>query len=442
MKVLSKWLLNNKILIKNISGVVLLKGASLILTFIMTPMYLAYFKDQGILGVWYTLQSILVWILTFDLGVGNGIRNRLASAIAKNDHEQEKRIVSSGYIVFGIMTILVVLLLAIIIPFINWQRALNSNMHIDTLNRALFITLVGIVLQFLFKIVTSILMALRKNILANSLAIITNSLIMFYLLIPINVSDETKFELLAIVYTLATILPLFSVTLYIFEVPLKNIHPSIKAWDRNIGKEVLRVGSAFFVIQLGLLVVNSTNQFLINFLFGGVAVVDYTLYYRLYSTATMIFTLFTQPIWSEVSIRYAKGDTFWVRKIYHLMLFLAVLISVGCLVVTGGLPLVFKIWLGDGTQASRWIGLVFFTWSTVEVFIYAGTCIANGMTKLNCQILFTIGAAVTKIPVTFLCARIFPNWLSVVIAHIVILIPLMIAQNIMLSRQLRKSVCT
>ena len=250
MKVLSKWLLNNKILIKNISGVVLLKGASLILTFIMTPMYLAYFKDQGILGVWYTLQSILVWILTFDLGVGNGIRNRLASAIAKNDHEQEKRIVSSGYIVFGIMTILVVLLLAIIIPFINWQRALNSNMHIDTLNRALFITLVGIVLQFLFKIVTSILMALRKNILANSLAIITNSLIMFYLLIPINVSDETKFELLAIVYTLATILPLFSVTLYIFGVPLKNIHPSIKAWDRNIGKEVLRVGSAFFVIQL------------------------------------------------------------------------------------------------------------------------------------------------------------------------------------------------
>lgn len=439
MNGISRWILDNKNLTKNISGVVLLKGASMVLTFIMTPMYLDYFKDQSILGVWYTLQSILLWILTFDLGVGNGIRNRLATAIAKDDIREEKKIISSGYIVFGIMTAVVVVVLAIVVPILDWQKALNTRIHMDTLNQVLLITLIGIVLQFFFKIVTSILMALRKNILANSLAVITNSLILVYLFIPIDVDDESKFTLLAAAYTIATILPLLVTTIYIFSAPLKHIHPSVKYWDRGIGKQVLRVGGAFFAIQLGLLVINSTNQFLINLLFGGEAVVDYTLYYRLYSTASMVFTLFTQPVWSEISIRYAKGDMQWVRKIYHFMLGVAVIISVGCLVVTGGLQFVFRIWLGGEIQANRWIGLAYTIWSMVEVFTYSGTCIANGMTKLKCQMYFTIGAAIAKIPLTILCAKVFPNWLSIIVAHVIVLMPLMIAQNIVLSRQLRKA---
>lgn len=430
---------DNKVLTKNIGGVILLKGASMVLTFIMTPMYLDYFENQSILGVWYTLQSILLWILTFDLGVGNGIRNRLATAIAQGDDEEEKKIVSSGYIVFGIMTIVVLAVLVAVVPIVNWQKALNTNIDTDTLNKVLLITLIGIVLQFFFKIVTSILMALRKNILANSLSIITNFVVFLYLMIPGGTVDENKFILLAIVHALATVLPLLVVTLYIFCVPLKHIHPSIKNWDKNIGKEVLRTGGAFFVIQIGLLVINSTNQFLINFLFGGEAVVNYTLYYRLYSTASMVFTLFTQPVWSEISIRYAKGDIVWVRRIYHVMLLIAAVISAGCLGVTGGLQFVFNIWLGGEVQADLWIGLAYTIWYMVEVFTYAGTCVANGMTKLKCQMYFTIAAAIVKIPLTILCAKVFPNWLSVIVAHVVILMPLMIAQNVVLSRQLRKA---
>ena len=386
------------------------------------------------------MQSILLWILTFDLGVGNGVRNRLAEAIAKDDERKEKEIISSGYIVFGVMTIAVVIILAIIWPIVNWQKMLNTSIHADVLSKVVFITLIGIVLQFFFKIVTSILMALRKNILVNSLAVITNILILLYLLIHVNVEDEYKFELLAVVYSAATVLPLFMTTIYIFAFPLKHVRPSIKYWNKSIGKEVFQVGGAFFVIQLGLLLINSTNQFLINYLFGGTAVVEYTLYYRLYSTASMVFTLFTQPVWSEISIRYANNDMLWVRKIYHFMLLMAVLISAGCLIVTGGLQFVFNIWLGEGIRANRWIGLIYAVWSIVEVFTYAGTCVANGMTKLKCQIYFTIGAAVAKIPLTLFCAMILPEWVSIVVAHILVLAPLMIAQNMVLSCQLKNNI--
>ena len=61
------------------------------------------------------------------------------------------------------------------------------------------------------------------------------------------------------------------------------------------------------------------------------------------------------------------------------------------------------------------------------------------MTKLKCQMIFTLGAAVAKIPVTIACATLLPDWISVVIAHTIILIPLMITQNVSLSRQLRST---
>lgn len=104
---------SNKSLTINLIGVIFLKGIALFLSFIMTPMYLQYFSDQSFLGVWYTIQSILVWIQTCDLGVGNGVRNRLAKAIANENREEAKRIISSGYVVIGIIAVCM-------IAFFSW----------------------------------------------------------------------------------------------------------------------------------------------------------------------------------------------------------------------------------------------------------------------------------------------------------------------------------
>ena len=439
IEMLKRKIFENKILTGNILGVVILKGVSLVLSFIMTPMYLSYFANHSILGVWYTIQSILLWILTFDLGLGNGIRNRLAKAITIGDYEGARKTVSSGYIVLGITTFIIIIILTIILPFVNWNSVLNTNIASNILNMVLIVTLIGIVLQFFFKVVSSILMALRKNILANSLPIFTNFIILIYLIMVRGGSDEKKFIQLAIVYATATIVPLIIATIYVFEGKLKNIRPSFRYWDKKIAISVLKIGGGFFVVQLGLLIVNSTNQVLINYLFAGEAVVNYTLYYNLYSMAPMIFTLFTQPIWSEITVKYAQKDIEWIKNIRKIMLLIALFISFGCLCVTGLLPLIFKIWLGDNQQivVSYSVGLIFAIWGMVEVFVNASTCVANGMTKLKCQTIFTVIAAIIKIPITLCLAFIFKEWIGVLIAHILSILPLLIAQNLCLNKYLK-----
>lgn len=435
-------ILNNKVLTKNIFGVIILKGISLLISFLMTPMYLSYFSNQSILGVWYTIQSILLWILTFDLGIGNGIRNRLAKDIATRDYLDARKTVSSGYIILALVTVIITSILVIIIPMFNWNIILNTDISSNILSKILFITIIGIILQFFFKIVSSILMALRKNVLANSLPLFTNIIILTFLITYNKGDDYNRFIFLATVYSMATIIPLIISTIYVFCGKFKNIRPSFKFWDKNIAFEVLKVGGSFFAIQLGLLIVNSTNQVLINYIFAGEAVVEYTLYYSLFSLAPMIFTLFTQPVWSEISVKYAIKDYEWIKNIRKMMNFLALLISLGCVIICMLLPVIFRIWLGSENYISPnyLVGFLFVIWCTVELFIYSSTCIANGMTKLKCQAKYTTLAAIIKIPTTFMISIMLNHWIGIIVAHIISLVPLLIVQNIDLNKTLSNDI--
>ena len=76
---------NDKIIYKNVLGALLVKGGALIVNLFTLPAYIKYFNQNEVLGVWYTVLSLLNWILTFDLGIGNGLRNHLTEALANGN---------------------------------------------------------------------------------------------------------------------------------------------------------------------------------------------------------------------------------------------------------------------------------------------------------------------------------------------------------------------
>lgn len=98
---------NSKIVVKNVIGAIVVKGLSLIVAFITTPLFIHYFNDNKVLGVWYTLLSVLIWFLNFDLGIGNGIRNNLVKSLAERDMVAAKKVISSG--MFSVALVAVIL---------------------------------------------------------------------------------------------------------------------------------------------------------------------------------------------------------------------------------------------------------------------------------------------------------------------------------------------
>ena len=67
---------------KNIILSFLIKGLSIAIGLVFVPLTINYI-DAERYGIWLTLSSIIIWFNFFDLGLGNGLRNKLVEAIVK-----------------------------------------------------------------------------------------------------------------------------------------------------------------------------------------------------------------------------------------------------------------------------------------------------------------------------------------------------------------------
>ena len=81
---------------KNIVASAGIKVADTLVYLLLVPLTLGYLNAYEY-GIWLTLNSILAWINSFDIGLGNGLRNKLATAIAEGDKEKARAYVSTTF---------------------------------------------------------------------------------------------------------------------------------------------------------------------------------------------------------------------------------------------------------------------------------------------------------------------------------------------------------
>ena len=86
---------------KNILAAFVIKGGALLISLFTMPVYMDFFGDETVLGIWFTVLSMMSWILNFDLGIGNGLRNKLSITFAQKDTQKSKEYISSGYWAIG-----------------------------------------------------------------------------------------------------------------------------------------------------------------------------------------------------------------------------------------------------------------------------------------------------------------------------------------------------
>ena len=116
---------DTKKLIENIIGAITLKGGGLLINLIMTPLYIRYFNDNIFLGIWFTLYSMLSWILNFDFGIGNGLRNNLTVALSNKNNRKAGDIIFSSYFITLLFCLFLLVVYFGINRFIDWQVVLN-----------------------------------------------------------------------------------------------------------------------------------------------------------------------------------------------------------------------------------------------------------------------------------------------------------------------------
>lgn len=433
---------NNRTILFNTLGAFLVKGGALIISLFTLPAYINYFENQRILGLWFTMLSVLSWILTFDLGIGNGLRNHLVPVITNKNDLMAKKYISSAYLVISAVVLVTVGFSMIVFKWISWNSIFNIPNSVVS-EKALYITVCiifsGIMFQFLLKLISSILYAMQKSALINLLSLLTSIITLTYVSLAKTSDITSNLISMAIVNVLAVNIPLIVVSLIVFYKKLPKCRPNIRFFDRKYANDIMKLGGAFFWVQIMYMIITTTNEFLITWFTGPDRVVEYQIYNKLFTLIGMVFTLALTPIWSAVTKAFAEQRYEWIIKLYKILRILA-LVAVLC---EFGMILILQfgvdIWLGDNTIKVNYFYAVIFALSG-SIFIWNGvlSSIANGLGQLKAQtIFFTIGAII-KIPIAWILVVVCDSWIGIVIANIIAMGLYCIVQPISLNKFLKK----
>jgi O-antigen/teichoic acid export membrane protein len=384
---------------KNIAALALIKGISVIITLLIVPLTLHYLNPVQY-GIWLTLSSIAAWMIYFDFGLGNGLRNKLAEALAHNDFELARSYVSTAYILITLIIIGFMIIFFVCNQFLNWTIILNTS---STMDKELSLLAVVVFLLYGIRLVSvlieTVLIADQKPALANYIELIGSmlSLLLTYILVK---TTQGSLVLLGTAIGLSTAIVPASASLFLFNSRYSRIAPAWKYYKRKYSRQLMSLGFKFFILQITALIIFSTSNIIITQLFSPAEVVPYNIAFKYYSIATMVFAIILMPFWSAYTEAYARDDIAWIQKSIRKLKGIWVFLVIGVILMTIVANIFYDLWLGKAVRVpflvSIFMGIYVLETTWCNIFVN----FINGIGKIRLQLWTAIVIGITTIPLS------------------------------------------
>ncbi|MBK5500715.1 lipopolysaccharide biosynthesis protein [Peribacillus sp. TH14] len=392
----------NSPVIKNIFGMGFFRALGVLTNFLLMGLIYRYFSNEVLNGIWLTIFSILTWITFFDFGMGNSLRNKLTESISKNDITLSNMYISTTYILMIVPTIIIIVGATISADFIDWNKIFSVNGDlVSNEYLTLFICVVFILyaLNFYFSIIFAILHAIFKSYLISGIQALVNviNIIFISVLYLMKVNDLI---LLGGIYIGTSVIVLVITTIWIFKLNKQNLTLSFKYFNKSLIKDIANVGLKFLILQLAIIVLFNTDNFLISRYIGVDKVTSYQLVNKLLSVNTIILGIVLTPIWTKVIRDTAENNINENRKTLFKLLIVFFLLVIGVLIIGFLSPLILKVWTGSNILVSNKLTIFMVIFTIIHMWCNIFQVILNGLSKLNIQMICYGIVAVINIPIS------------------------------------------
>ncbi len=392
---------------KNTAIMVFIKGFSILISLMSAPIMLHH-VNRADYGVLLTLTSIVGWVGMMDIGLGNGLRNKLPEMLAKGDLQGAKKAVTSSYAALTMYVGLLISIFLVSSSYIDWRNVLNSPMSdAEEINGLATVVFIAFCVQFLLGLIVSILYAYQMPA-ANSLISFVSQVVTFIaLIVQVYIFKVSSVFQIGAVNCLIPPLIMLLATIFLFATKLREVAPTFKMIDFKYVSGILSLGVKFFILQIITIVIFQANSIIITRVVGPEAVVEYNMAFRYISVLTMFFNIMITPIWSATTDAYVRGDFAWIRKTLYLSRKICLIAIVGGILMTIFSKQVYTLWLGKGAIDISYTttGLVCLYVSFEMLYKVYGTII-NGTGKVFAQMVITGFIAICYVPLALLLGKI------------------------------------
>ena len=389
----------------------------------VVPITIKYLDTENY-GIWLTLSSFIAWFSFFDIGLGNGLRNKFAEAKASGNLELAKGYVSTAYYSLGLICLGLLSVTVLGSYFVNWTSVFNSSSFLQDQLQILMPVVFGCLsLQLIAKLISTLYTADQKPSTEGKISFITS---IFSLLVIWILTQTTKSSLLIFgsVFSFIPVLILLLFNVYAFSNRYKKYKPKISSWKKEYFKEIFGLGASFFIIQFSVIILFSTDNFIITQLFGPEEVVPYNIAQKYFSISLLVFNMILTPYWSSITEAYTNRDFPWIkRSINNLrkISFASMLLTLLMVLIA---PFFYKLWIGNMVFIPFNLTLSMAVYFILNILYSPYNAFINGVGKIQIQMYTLIGAAVLNIPLSIFLVKFTSLGVAgVIIATILCILP-------------------
>ena len=415
---------------KNVLYSFILKGTSILVGLVYVPLLIGYLGQKEY-GLWLTISSVVAWISFFDIGLGNGLRNNFAEAIAKQDIKLARTYLSTTYALLGIIFFGLIIIFYFVNPFINWNNIFNIDPGTtNNLSLLMLIVFAFFCLRFIFQLISVVLFADQRPTLATSFSPISN-LLSLILIIVFEQSVKGSLINIGVIISGVPVLLFISASIYFFMSGYKIYAPSFKYVDFNFSRTLLNLGLKFFVIQIAGIVMFSSTNFIIIQLFDPENVTKYNIVFKYFSVITMIFGIILTPLWSATTEAFVIKDISWIINVMNKLRKAAIYFAILAIIMLVCSNLVYQLWIGINIDIPFLLSIIMFVNILIYLFINPYSLFLNGVGKIKLNFYLVIFQALSFLPYVYLFTKYFELGVAgVMIATITCGLPLIIFQPI------------
>jgi Membrane protein involved in the export of O-antigen and teichoic acid len=298
-------------------------------------------------GLWSTITTLVAWVALFDLGLSNGLVNRLAKAYGKEDLEDANRYFTTAFVAMMGLAGLLVICLALTIPLLPWSSFLGVRGEVDngTVVWSIAAALGAFVIAMPLAIVPQLFAAFQRSYLTNAFSLI-GALVGFAVLI-LALAMNASMPFLVLAFSSGAVVASALGLVYALGGGFRWLKIRRRYISWTTLRSLMSLSVPMFLFQIGALAVNETQSIILARRCGLATVADFGIVMRLYLLTASLIQLGTGSFIPPLREAHERGDWLWVRTAFRRTLVIRLgIASVGAVTMIWLGNDILRVWLG------------------------------------------------------------------------------------------------
>ena len=377
-------------------------------------------------GLWVLIFTIFQWVLIMDFGVQSTLKTVLPVLILEKKFDLLKSYIKTTYRISFCIGLFLFLSFVIILYFNDFTKILNIDYHCRPfINKLFLLNVFYFCVNFIFNIHKSLNVAFLNGKCAEQSLAVNQFSFLILLSLLTNFSKHISLEDRLLFVTIANgtcALVVNLVYTYLFfkkqKIDLKTVAKTPKSFTISF----LKLGVKYMIIELGILMIFSSDNYIISNAFSTNKVAVYEVVNKLFQFPFLILFAVLSPLWSMFAANYVQRNKTLLLQSFKQFNLLFVLVILAVAALSFLIPYIIPIWINQTIHYPNYLILFLSITILLRIYVTFYAFFINGIGQLNFYLLLIIISVCIKLPLSYFFVRLGFDINSVVLSSLFIML--------------------